>query len=263
MTEEAAAPQPEAEPIVAPEQQPAAQPEANVQDQPPPEGEQPADQQPVENKGKERLTQRFSELTGRARAAEERAEAAERRAAAIEARQPQYQQQEGPPDPSQYEMGEYDPRFVQDAISHGIRATLAEERRQQSAAAAQSQRAMTAQTVSEKLLQSGLEGAVNLVMDTSARVTPEMVDALARSEDAPRLADHLGRNTAEASRIANLPPHLQGYELAKLESRLASLPRTTNAPPPPNPVGGRATATVDPKNMTMEQYKAARESGAI
>lgn len=261
MTEEvASAPEQVVEQVVAPEQQAAPETQTEVQE-PQAEGEQ-SEAQP-ENRGKERLTQRFSELTAQRRAAEERAEAAERALAETRQQQHYQPQQDGPPDASQYEMGEYDPRYLQDTIAFNVRATLAEERRAQQYAAVQNERVQRSQTVSEKLLQSGLEGAITLVTDSSARVTPEMVDALARSDDAPRLADHLGRNLAEAARIANLPPHLQGYELAKLESRLASQPRTTNAPPPPNPVGGRATSAADPSKMTMEQYKAARESGAI
>jgi hypothetical protein len=66
-----------------------------------------------------------------------------------------------------------------------------------------------------------------------------MIDALAVSEQPAQIAHHLGTNPTEAARIAGLPPQLQGYELAKLESRLASQPKTTAAPAPPSTVGGR------------------------
>lgn len=224
-----------------------------VAETPAPETPAPeAVEQPSEdNKGKERLAMRFSELTARIKAAEERAAQAE---AAL-----QYNQRQPAPEP-EAPAYEYDP---QPDITAEVERVLKEREQKAAQEAAQKERLIKAQTLQAKLLESGLEGAVLLATDAKAPVTMEMVEALAVSEQAANIADHLGRNPAEVARIASLPPHLQGYELAKLESRLASQPRTTSALPPPTTVGARALASTDPSGMSMEQYIAAREAGKL
>jgi hypothetical protein len=221
------------------------------QEQPQEQEAQPAE----ENKGKERLTMRFSELTAQRRAAEDNAERA-RQEADYWRQQALRTQHAEPQDPA------YDD-YQQPDIAAEVERVLQEREQKTAHQNAQKAHADKAQDLSAKLIESGLEGAILLVTDARAPVTMEMVDALTVSEHAAQIADHLGRNPQETARIASLPPHLQGYELAKLEGRLASQPRTTSALPPPATVGARAVASTDPGGMTFEQYKAARESGRI
>lgn len=236
------------------EQAPAADTQApEVQAQP--ELQPGAETEPQENKGKERLTMRFSELTAQKREAMETAERARQEAdywrnlATSHPRQPEPEPQYG-----------YDD---QPDITAEVERVVTQREQRAAQDQAQKARAEKATNLQAKLIESGLEGAILLATDARAPVTMEMVEALAVSEQAALIADHLGRNPSESARIASLPPHLQGYELAKLESRLASLPKTTSALPPPSTVGARAVAGSDPSGMSMEQYIAARSAGQI
>lgn len=60
---------------------------------------------------------------------------------------------------------------------------------------------------------------------------------------------YLGKNPEEAARISKLDPFRMALELGRLEGKaiVAKPPvKTTNAPPPVNPIGTRATAGVEP-----------------
>lgn len=81
-------------------------------------------------------------------------------------------------------------------------------------------------------------------------------DLIAESDKGPEIAYWLGKNPAQAVRIANLPAHLQGAEIARLEARL-TVPskRTTAAPPPPPQVGASSSpGAKDPQAMTMSEF---------
>jgi hypothetical protein len=204
-------------------------------------------------KAKERLSLRFSELTNQRKAAEE---AAQRKAEEAEYWRQQALARQAEPDISHgYDDGDQD---INALVERAVEARLKREAEER----AQKAQAETVQTMRSKLLESGLEGAALIAMG-DGHFTQPMFDALTVSERPAELADFLGRNQAEAARIAALTPAQQGVELARLEARLATQPRTTSAPPPPPTVGGRAVASLDPSSMSFEQYKAARESGQL
>lgn len=94
-------------------------------------------------------------------------------------------------------------------------------------------------------------------------VTPTMAAFLMAHERGPDIAYYLGRSPDEAMRIAKLDPVRQGYELARLETKLMTpqqAARTvTSAPEPINPVRPRAsTPSSDPARMSMAEYAAWR-----
>lgn len=192
------------------------------------EAQQSGEEQPQENKGSQRLQLRFSELTARIKAEQEEKE---------------YWRQQAtrPVEPEPAQVDEYGENpYSPEALQAVVQRALAEERQKAAQRDAQTAQAQKAQSLQSKLFESGLEGAVLIASGANIPFTEAMIDALAVSEQAAGIAHHLGTNPAEAARIAALPPQLQGYELAKLESRLASQPKTTNAPPPPSTVGNRA-----------------------
>lgn len=245
MSEEMTAPETVAEPAIAPEQ--TAAPEAVT------EAQQPAEQTeapPVENKAKERLSLRFSELTSQREAAKAEAEYW---------RQQALNRQSYEPDPAYDDNSPFDPQSIEAAVERAVESRLQREAETR----AQNARQQTVQQLQTTLLESGLDGAALIASGADIPFTQAMFDALTVSEQPAVIADHLGRNPTEAGRIAALSPAQQGVELARLEARLASQPRTTNAPPPPNTVGTRAVASTDPAGMSFEQYKAAREAGRI
>lgn len=88
-------------------------------------------------------------------------------------------------------------------------------------------------------------------------ITNAMAATIQESEKGPDIAYFLGKNPAEAQRIAKLSPFLQAKELGKLEAKLESAPapvKTSNAPPPINPIrnataGAGFVDTTDPKSL--------------
>lgn len=75
------------------------------------------------------------------------------------------------------------------------------------------------------------------------QITRDMVIAMADADDPGAIAYHLGKNKAEAARIATLSPLAQAREIGKLEVKLQAKPekpkpKTTEAPDPIDPVGG-------------------------
>lgn len=99
----------------------------------------------------------------------------------------------------------------------------------------------------------------------SVPITPSMAEIIRDSEVGPDLAYHLGRNQAEAAKIAALPPTRQAVELGKLEARLTAPKALPKQPPAPvDPVGGSASGgSADPSKMSMAEYAAARKAGKI
>lgn len=61
---------------------------------------------------------------------------------------------------------------------------------------------------------------------------------------------HLGKNPAEAARIASLPPLIQAKEIGKIEAKIASKPnpKPTGAPPPPKKVGSGGSPPRKPES---------------
>lgn len=95
----------------------------------------------------------------------------------------------------------------------------------------------------------------------SLPVTSEMAEVILESEAGPELAYHLGKNPAEAARIARLNPRLQAAELGKLEARLTAPKPVAKQPPQPvQPVNGIAAGGArDPDKMSMSEYIAWRK----
>lgn len=199
------------------------------------EGEPAGEQQQPEGKGKERLQARFSELTGRIRTTEEERDYWKQQALT--------RPTEAEPEPEAQYGEDGDPVALTPAQLDALVERKFQEREQKATQQqAQNAHAQKAQGLQTKLYESGLEGAVLIASGAPIPFTEAMIDALSVSEQAAQVADHLGRNPGEAARIAALAPQMQGYELAKLEGRLASQPKTTNAPEPPSTVGVRGVA---------------------
>lgn len=205
-------------------------------------------------KAKERLSQRFSDLTAQREAAKADAERARQEA--------EYWREQARRAPAQdYTQGGYDDGA--DDIDARIERAVATRLEREAQAREQMAQQTQLESLRTTLLESGMEGAALLASGGDVPFTEAMFHALTVSEQPAAIADFLGRNPGEADRIARLHPAQQGLELARIETRLASLPRTTSAPPPAPIVGGRAMASDDPRNMSFEQYKQAREAGRL
>jgi hypothetical protein len=87
--------------------------------------------------------------------------------------------------------------------------------------------------------------------------------AIVESEKGPALLDYLARHSDDAERIANLSPTRQVQELGKLEEKLVTAKRPSNAPDPVKPLGQGRSGTKDPSKMSDAEYREFRKaSGA-
>lgn len=95
-------------------------------------------------------------------------------------------------------------------------------------------------------------------------VSEYAADIIAESDKAPELTYFLANNPHEAKRIASLPPHMQGVEIARIEGRINAAPKarkTTQAPtPPPQVTAANSPTGKSYSEMSMEEYAAARKA---
>ncbi|MDE2440981.1 MAG: hypothetical protein KGP14_08130 [Betaproteobacteria bacterium] len=89
-------------------------------------------------------------------------------------------------------------------------------------------------------------------------IPDSVAELIAESDRGPEIAYHLGLNPEEARTIAALPPHKQGVEIAKLETKLSVQRRavSTAPPPPPTLAGASSPSAKDPNNMSMSEFAA-------
>jgi hypothetical protein len=94
------------------------------------------------------------------------------------------------------------------------------------------------------------------------QITPLMADAIKETESGAAIAYYLGKNPAEAARIASLSPIGQAAAIGRLEAKV-TLPerRTSSAPAPVKTISGAAGVTQpDPGEMSFEDFRKWRQS---
>ena len=91
-------------------------------------------------------------------------------------------------------------------------------------------------------------------------VTPIMAEAIRESGRGSEIAYYLGKNPAEATRIASLSPVAQATAIARLETRLGSAQLSVSrAPHPVATLSGRGGSAGKPlEDMNFEEYRRAR-----
>jgi hypothetical protein len=219
-----------------------AAPEASPEQSEEQEGEAaPAEQKGEAAKVPDGVQQRINEITRKRREAERRADNAERKLKEFQSR-----------DTSQMSF--------EDESAH---RTLDLMRREQIDTDREA-----AQELAAEAYQARVEIAVQdypdyhaVTSNPSLQITPAMAEVIYDSDLGPALAYHLGKNPAEAAKIAQLNPASQAAALGRLEARIsAPKPTPKPSPKPVNPVGGKSTASAakDPSKMTMAEYAAWR-----
>lgn len=206
-----------------------------------------ADAEPKKAKG---VQKRIDELTHNWREAERRerdrqAEAEHWRQLALRHATMQ-QQQQAEPEASEFDEFDYSPEAIEARARQAAREEYAQ----------MAERERTSARVREVLASTDDADARRIFTDTSLPITREMADVILASESPDKLSGYLGRNLSEVSRIAALPPHLQAYELAKIEAR-ATAPQTvkpTAAPAPIPTVTARGAVERDPDKMSVEEW---------
>ncbi len=152
--------------------------------------------------------------------------------------------------------------FIGAKIAAGVREGIgaAEQHRSQTEVekAVLRQREVFIEKASAQAEEAGID--LEDVMDTLRRqplVSEDVVQYLAGSEEAARLAEYLAEHPDELRRISQLGPALAKKSLAKAEASIGAKakPNATNAPPPPPKVGGRSVNQTDwRKTENMEDY---------
>jgi hypothetical protein len=91
-------------------------------------------------------------------------------------------------------------------------------------------------------------------------ITPVMADAIRESSRGAEVAYYLGKNPAEAARIASLPPVSQATAIARLEARIEDPQASiSKAPPPVGALSGRSgSGGKRLEDMSYEEYRRAR-----
>ncbi|MFZ1109470.1 MAG: hypothetical protein WAN43_14155 [Rhodomicrobium sp.] len=91
-------------------------------------------------------------------------------------------------------------------------------------------------------------------------ITPVMANVIRESSRGAEIAYYLGKNPAEAARIAQLSPVSQAAAIARLEARIED-PQTSisKAPPPVGALSGRSgSGGKRLEDMSFEEYRRAR-----
>jgi hypothetical protein len=110
-----------------------------------------------------------------------------------------------------------------------------------------------------------------VVNQPNLAINDTMIEAMMDADNPDEIAYHLGKNPDEAIRISSLSAAAAGREIGKLDVTLAAPApkaepapkRTTNAPPPIEPVntGAGDITRKDPNNMSMDEYVNYRTRG--
>lgn len=99
---------------------------------------------------------------------------------------------------------------------------------------------------------------VEVVYNPSLTISEEMQRLAFESDKGPEILYHLGKNPAEAARIAVMSPAQAGRAIGMLEASLTLPPakHVSSAPPPITPItGGGEPPKVDPDKMTPDQWR--------
>lgn len=120
---------------------------------------------------------------------------------------------------------------LDDDIRATVRQELEAEQKRAQEIAAQSEFISHRDALSATLLDSGLDGAVKMVTDAHAPVSPAMIKASKGVPEIAKVYDYLGNNPIEAFQIAQMPEALAKDALSNISKKFVSAP-ISNAPPP-------------------------------
>lgn len=102
-----------------------------------------------------------------------------------------------------------------------------------------------------------------VVANSKAEIAEPAYLAILEADNSADILYYLAKNTADAERIAKLPPYAQAKEIGKLEDKLTKPVKLSNAPDPVTPIKGNAAIVKTYENMTVAEFEAdARKRGA-
>lgn len=166
---------------------------------------------------------------------------------------PELQQYVGaPPDPSKFPGGEFDPAYVEERAFHRLKQENAKGMLAQRQAQVQQHQQREQMELGRRvnaMIEAGIKANPDfeaIALSPEVAMPPHVVRELVDCDAAHEVALYLGKNPAEARRIAGLSPSKVARELGRIEDRItaakASSTPPTAAPSPPRTVRGAATA---------------------
>jgi hypothetical protein len=140
-----------------------------------------------------------------------------------------------------------------------VLSEMHESTRRQSAEAEQSR---LAQTWEERVGKASevYDDFEEVALSPDLPISEAMMAALVRTEKGPDVAYYLGKHREVAAQLSTLDPFSAAIRIGEIAATLSqpAPKKTTNAPEPINPVGGRASPTKDPARMTDAEFAAWR-----
>lgn len=251
-----------------------------------PKAVEEAEDPPAKPKGNPKIQERFSELTARAKAAEERAEAAERKAREAEAKtapkpvEPIADPDIGP-EPKAEDYANDPFKFARDLAKWTTEKALKDRDANERKAAQQREAAKVqdAWTRRVEAVKEELPDFAAMIASSQVAVSNEVRDAIMESELGPKILYHFAEHPEAAEKLAAMTVSAALRELGRLEAKLekpaAEAPAA--APPPPalkpkapvmTPITARTVPDVPVNSAgefigTYEEYKALRAAGKL
>lgn len=204
-----------------------------------------------------RLAKEQRKIERYARAEAERDQLREQLARQTQTQQPSVQS--GEPKPEQFQTyEEYLDKLTDWKVDQKL-ANLQE-------VSAQQRRAIEQQahesTVRDNLIKAAdkYDDFEEVVTNPNLSVTPVMAEAMGESEIGGELAYYLGTHPKEAEEIASLSSVAQVKAIDRLEAKLKTPPKVSEAPAPAQVVGkGKAAQTLDLNTASLDDYMKMRQ----
>jgi hypothetical protein len=97
------------------------------------------------------------------------------------------------------------------------------------------------------------------VMGSASELSDFMGQFIINVPDGMDIAYYLAKNPQESARISRLDPFNASIEMADIRAKIKAPVKKSSAPPPINPLKGKASATKDPSEMTDAEFAAWRK----
>lgn len=250
---------------------------------PEPDNQVETEEQPPQKKGRD-AESRIHELTWKAKSAQEQAEywreqyersRQPQQEAQPVAEEPQLDLPPAPVPPDRFDFDSDDEyrkalggfqqenaKYMHAIIQKNQEAAIAKQREQQRATVMNERQRTLAQKIDAgRVKYHDFDMVIN---NPSVPISQTMTESLVDAENSADIAYHLGTNIEEARRIASLAPIQQVMEIAKLDLSLGKKPKTTNAPPPSEPVrAATSDGVIDVDKLSTDEWLKLRNAGKI
>jgi hypothetical protein len=179
---------------------------------------------------------------------------------------------EGPPNPDNYQAGQFDPQYIADMARYQVREEIIQHERQRAAYEnhkRQQDYLITAEQQYAQAVPDYLDAKQTLLSDPAIANHPGIGQAIVSSQRPAELIYALGKNPQVAANIARMNPVQAAMTLGKIEAMIEAQvsqpqekPAVKNPPAPIKPIGGRASAGNSDPGMakTYAEFIAIREA---